>query len=806
MLRWPIASIYLGLSLFGLLSAVLSGASVSFGQGILMDETPRTEERWHLPRPRPVLPNPPVSSYTISELAVHASIRNQLAETQVTQTFRNTGSRQIEARFVFPLPYEGAVDQVTFLIDGQEFAGKLLPADEARRIYQGYLERNQDPALVQWLGTGMFQTSVFPIPVGATRTVTLRYSQLLRRNDSLTDYHFPLSTARYTSLPLEKLSIRVSLSESEEIKNIYSPTHELDIKRDDARNVVVTGQWTNTIPHTDLRLLYDVAAGPMTTSVLSTWPQDDEQGYFVLLARPTFDLQSVPPQKKNLLFVVDQSGSMSGEKMKQAREAAKFVLNNLLPEDNFNIISYHSTVQLLSPEMLVFNDQTRSQAIGFINVIQPGGMTNIGEALTKAFTLLPDNRLPSYVVFLTDGLPTVGEKNEMKIAASSRSLNQAKARVISFGVGFDVNSRLLDRLSRDHRGQSEYVLPNEDLEAAVARLYSKISTPVVTNMKLVFESEQYDLEQGPMVDRLYPRDHSELYAGNQLVLIGRYRHGGQTQVRVTGRIGDQEQEFVFDVNLAGRGENSSFPLVSKLWAMRRIGELIDEIDLEGINNELVDELTALSVKHGIVTPFTAYLADESSVPLADANRRRALTVQGLQSLDQVSGESGVSGRSFKQANMQADNLMGLESRNRMQSGRGSSSFGNSLAPGGQNLPPVRTPTGPAGSATPAAGSGTGSGTSGRDSDPQRAGQLSPTALRVVGSRTLYKRGNLLIADNAIDVDLDGPQEHWQVVKRFSPEWQALVAENSQPENQLLAEQAADEELIVRLRNVVYRIQ
>jgi Ca-activated chloride channel homolog len=806
MLRWRIASTFMCLGLIGLVSTVPSGTSLSLGQGVLMDEAPRTDERWQLPRPRPDRPSPPISSYTISELSVQASIQNQLAETQVTQTFRNTGSRQIEARFVFPIPYEGAIDQMTFLVDGQEFEAKLLPADEARRIYQGYLQRNQDPALVQWLGTGMFQTSVFPIPVGASRTVTLRYSQLLRRDGNLTDYLFPLSTARYTSLPIEKLSIRVALAESEEIKNVYSPTHELEIKRDDARNVVVTGQWTNMVPNTDLRLVYDVAVGPLTASVLSTWPQEEEQGYFVLLARPTFDLQAVPPQQKNVVFVVDQSGSMSGEKIQQAREAAKFVLQNLRPNDHFNIISYHSTVQMLSPEPLVFNDQSRSQAMGFVNGIHPGGMTNIDEALTKAFTTLPDNALPSYLVFLTDGLPTVGEKNEMKIAASCRRLNHAKARMISFGVGFDVNSRLLDRLSRDHRGQSEYVLPNEDLEAAVARLYSKISTPVVTNMVIDFNGEGYAAEQGPLIDRVYPRDHNELYAGNQLVLIGRYRQGGQVRVKIKGRVGDKDQEFDFDLKLSTRGENSKFPLVSKLWAMRRIGELIDEIDLEGKNSELVNELTALSLKHGIVTPFTSYLADENSVPLADMGGQRGLTAQGLQTLAEVSGEAGVSGRSFKQSNKLAENLMGLEQRNSAQSLRGPGSTTGGLSASGQSLPPRMSRLGRENRPTPSANAGPGALGDAPERDGQNARSTSLSGLRKVGSWTLYKRGNLLIADNAVDVDLEKADAQIQTIKRFSSEWQTLLSDNTPAENLLLAEQQPDEELIVRLREVVYRIQ
>jgi Ca-activated chloride channel homolog len=785
-------SVVLGLASIGFFVAPVP---LAIGQGVLIDESGGSGGRFSLPRPRPTRPTPPTSSYAITEFSVNAAINNQIAVTQVTQVFKNTGSTPLEARFVFPLPYEGAIDQMTFMVDGKEFEAKLLPADEAKRIYQGYLQRNQDPALLQWIGTGMFQTSVFPIPAGATRTVTLRYSQLLRRDGTLTDYLFPLSTARYTSTPIEKLSFRVSISDREEIKNVYSPTHQVEIKRDDAKNVALTLIQSNAVPTTDFRVVYDSAPGVLSANLMSAWPADEEQGYFVLLASPAFDVAAVPPQQKMVLFVVDQSGSMSGDKIAQAREAAKFVLQNLRPDDMFNIVSYHGSVNVMSPEMLRFGEETRSQALGFINGIHAGGMTNIDEAMKKALTQMTDTTLPSYVVFLSDGVPTAGEQNEMKIAANCRQWNTVRARIISFGVGYDVNSRLLDRISRDNRGQTEYVLPNENLEASVARLYSKIAAPVITNMTISYEMDGVKIEDGPVVNRLYPQEHSELYAGSQLMLVGRYRQGGPTKVRIKGTVGDQVQEFVFDLELAKRGETQKYPFVSKLWAMRRIGELIDQIDLDGKHDELVKELVQLSLKHGIVTPYTAYLADENSFQLADINRQRKIASESLSQLDEVSGAQGFGGRSFKQFNKLADNLQGLEMRNSEQglpggaAGSGRSGLGGlsgrggaPSAPGGNN--PIQT----AGGGNPA------------------AGRPGTTGLRQVGPWTFYKRGSLLIAENAVDVDLEKNTPPIQVIKRFSDDWFALAAANTESENLILAEQAEDEELVVRLRNVVYRIQ
>lgn len=768
-------------------------SSVVLGQGMLIDESDGSG-RFVLPRPRPIRPNPPAASYAITEFSVNAAINNQVAVTQVTQVFKNTGSTQLEARFIFPLPYEGAVDQMTFLVDGKEYAAKLYPADEARRIYQGYLQRNQDPALLQWVGTGMFQTSVFPIPAGASRTVTLQYSQLLRRDGGLTDYLFPLATTRYTSAPIEKLSFRVSISDRDEIKNVYSPSHQVEVKRDDARNVTLTSIQSNVVPTGDFRVVYDSATGPVAANLMSAWPADEEQGYFVLLASPSFEAGTAPPQQKMVLFVVDQSGSMSGDKIAQAREAAKFVIQNLRPDDMFNIISYHGSVNVMSPEMLRFGDETRSQALGFVNGINAGGMTNIDEAMKSALTQMTDTTLPSYVVFLSDGMPTVGEKNEMKIAANCRQWNSARARIISFGVGYDVNSRLLDRISRDNRGQTEYVLPNENLEASVARLYAKISAPVITNMTVSYELDGLKVEDGPVANRIYPQEHSELYAGTQLVLVGRYRQGGPTKVRIKGSLGGQTQEFTFDLELAKRGECHKYPFVGKLWAMRRIGELIDQIDLDGKHDELVKELVQLSLKHGIVTPYTAYLADENSMPLADLERQRSVANESLSQLSAESGAGGFGGRSFKQSNKFADNLQGLAQRNEAPgvSGIGGAGGRSVAGAGGQGGGRPNT-------AVPNA-----TNLSGLDGSLDHSQGLS--GIRQVGSQTFYKRGRQLFAENAVDVDLEKDRSAIKVIKRFSEDWFALVAANTEAENQILAEQAEDEELVVRLRSVVYRIE
>ena len=208
------------------------------------------------PWPQPVAEPP--TSYKIQELAVNATVTDQVAKVQVSQSFVNTGSRQMEVSFIFPLPYDGAVDQMTFMVDGKEYEAKLLSAEEARRVYEGYIRRNQDPALLEWMGTGMFKTSVFPVPPGAKRTVTMRYSQICRKTEGLTEWLFPLSTAKYTSHPVEKVTVDVTVQSQVPIKNVYSPTHSIELKRPADNTARITFASSNEIPSSDFRLMYDV--------------------------------------------------------------------------------------------------------------------------------------------------------------------------------------------------------------------------------------------------------------------------------------------------------------------------------------------------------------------------------------------------------------------------------------------------------------------------------------------------------------------------------------------------------------------
>ena len=636
---------------------VVSLPALAQAQGLLVDVNP--DHRVRLPRPiivHPRHPRPrptPPASYKIKELEVNVKLVDQVARVQVSQSFVNTGSRQMEVCFVFPLPYDGAIDRLTLLIDGKEYPAKLLAANVAREMYESIVRKNKDPALLEWIGTGMFKTSVFPVPPGAERKVTLRYSQLCRKNNGLTDFLFPLSTAKYTSHPVEKVQFRLTIESNVDIKNVYSPTHAIEIRRPDNRHATVTYRSENEVPTSDFRLLYDVGKGQVGASLISYRPDASEEGYFLLLASPEIKAPDAELPKKTVVFVVDRSGSMSGEKIEQARGALKFVLGNLREGDLFNIIAYDSDVERFRPELQRVDDESRKAALGFVEGIYAGGSTNIDGALIAALSQLRDSSRPNYVIFLTDGLPTAGTTNESHIVGHTKENNRVRARLFTFGVGYDVNSRLLDRLARANFGQSEYVRPDEDIEASVSKLYRRIGAPVMTDLAIEIDVEGLRPEQGEAVSRVYPKEIYDLFAGEQLVLVGRYKKPGAAKVTIRGTVGGASQSFDFSARLVKESDDETNSFVEKLWAVRRVGEIIDDLDLNGRNPELVEELVALATKHGILTRYTSFLADETSDVRDVATNARRARVSSERLLQQTAGRSAFGQRQAKAAYQRA---------------------------------------------------------------------------------------------------------------------------------------------------------
>jgi Ca-activated chloride channel family protein len=686
-----------------------------------------------------LIPPRPTPLYTVKQVEFAGTIRDQAASLQLTQVFQNTGSGTLEAQLLFPMADAAAISGLTLIVDGKELTGKLLPKDDARRIYESIVRQRKDPALLEYVGQGLFQTSVFPIPPGAERRVEIRYSQLLKRDSGLVELLLPLGMARHHQQSIGSVTVRLALETTEPIKTLFSPTHALEVERTDDRHAVVKLALVQATRLDDLKLLIGTASAPVGLSVVSYKPQANEDGYFCLLASPEWqppaEAQRIP---RTLLFVFDRSGSMSGQKFDQAKAALKFLVQQLKDDDLFNIVAYDSAVEVFRPELQRGDDAGRTAALGFVEGLYSGGSTNISGAFEAAFKLLHDNQRPTYLLFMTDGLPTVGELRELPLAGKVRQANTLGARLFSFGVGYDVNSRLLDRFATENRGQSIYVRPNENIEAAIAGLYNKVKSPALTDISLAFE---FDHPAPPgsaaSVNRAYPKRLTDLYHGEQLVYVGRYGKGGTAKVTLSGKLGDQNRQYVAPIQFAETSAGESNAFVERLWAQRRIGEIIDELDLNGQNQELVNELVQLSLKHGILTPYTSFLADETAT-LGD---RVALERRALSETDALSTTNGVSG--FAQRDL----------KQRFRAGESVPSFGGG-AGGAMPRGLAAKPGAGAANAAPAAGQPVQLGVTieKAQADGQRKkimyavdkdGEVREVdSVRQIGTKTFYRRQNV----------------------------------------------------------------
>jgi Ca-activated chloride channel family protein len=605
-------------------------------------------ERWPVP---PILrPIPIRADCRIESVDVHADIQDQAAKVRVSQVFQNPSSFPMEAQVLFPLPEGAAVSGLTLLVDGKELTGKLMGRDEARRIYEDIVRRRRDPALLEYMGRDLFQTSVFPVPPGGRSTVQLQYSQLLRKDSGLIAFGLPLATARHSAKPVEHLTISVNIAAAAPIRTVYSPTHEVDIGRPDGSRAVVKLSLNNVAGADDFRLLYSTDASPVGLNVISYRPDDKEDGYFALLATPDARADRAAKLAKTVVFLCDRSGSMSGPKIAQVKSALTYLLRQLDAADTFNIVAYDSEVESFRPELQRGNAASVEAAIQWVDGLAAGGGTNIDGALHTGLRMLTDASRPNYLLFMTDGEPTVGERGEQQIAANAARENKVNARLFAFGVGYDVNARLLDRLARELRGTSIYVRPNENIEAPVSAFYSKIAAPMMTGVAVDIQID------GGAVARVYPRQMPDLFRGDQLVLVGRYRKGGAAKIVLTGEAAGKKEEFTYHADFAERSPDDTNGFVARLWATRRIGEIIDDLDLHGRNQELVDELVSLSQKYGILTPYTSFLTDDAvSLTANRANSMFAADAVAAQMVT-VTGQAGVMQREQKAQYQNATNL------------------------------------------------------------------------------------------------------------------------------------------------------
>lgn len=580
----------------------------------------------------------------ISEVSADINIIEQVATTKLTISLNNPSNRQQEAELLVPVPDGAAVRGFDFVGSAKESTAKLLPKAEAKAIYQSIVSKQRDPALLEFVGYNLIRSSVFPVPAKGTQKVLLIYENILTADGERIDYALPRSDSFEASATPWKITTNIRTKKP--LVTIYSPTHEITSERASDNQAKTTVKGGGKIEPGAFRLSFLTEKSGVTATLMAYPDPKIDGGYFLLLAGVPADARRTKEQgiKREVTIVIDRSGSMQGEKFKQAQAAALQIISGLEDGETFNIIDYSDSIATFSANAVVKNAKNATEARKYVNSLRADGGTNIHDALVEALKQKPAEKSLPLVLFLTDGLPTVGVVGETAIRNDTKLSNTYKRRIFTFGVGFDVNAPLLTALANESRSASTFVLPNEDVEVKVSQVFRRLSGPVLAEPTLTTLDVSNAVDTRS-VRELQPAELNDVFEGDQIVLMGQYRGSGALKFRLEGNYLGEQQTFQFEFDLSKSTTRNSF--VPRLWASRKIARLIDQISQAGADNdsmaaitssripprmassasirvpptsssvplavdprikELVDEIVRLSTEFGILTEYTSFLA------------------------------------------------------------------------------------------------------------------------------------------------------------------------------------------------------
>lgn len=579
-------------------------AAIANAQGVIV---PGPCRRCPAPPIREIPPAALPRSLPVKSIKIDTRISSQVATTHVEQVFRNDTNFTLEGTYFFPIPEAASISEFAIWDGDKRLVGEVRTREEARRIYDEIVRRQRDPGLLEYAGKDLFQASIFPIPPRSDKKLEITYTQVVRAEGGTVSYRYPLGTGRQAA-QIGTVAGRVELESREPLRNVYSPTHVIDVKRhNDRRSVVSFETDSGKEPH-DLQLFYTISKEDFGLTLL-THREPGKDGYFLLMISPKDDWTDQEYSAKDVVFVVDTSGSMAQEgKMEKARSALLYGVSILRPQDRFNVISFAGEEHLMETGLIAADEKGRQRGAAFVKSVKPVGGTNINQSLLaslRQFSEAERDR-PKILVFMTDGLPTVDETNVNRIVDNVRKAMKPGVRLFTFGVGYDVNTTLLDKLAAENGGVADYIEPKEDLEVKVSNFFTKVNYPVLTKL-------QIDLG-GAKTDLVYPRGIPDVFRGSQVTLIGRYSNASSldsVSLRLTGNSSGQSRTYTYDkLSFPLRSEANDY--LPRLWATRRVGWLMEQVRTNGEQKELRDEIVDLGTRYGIVTPYTSYLALEDS--------------------------------------------------------------------------------------------------------------------------------------------------------------------------------------------------
>ncbi len=560
----------------------------------------------------------------VAEHRVSVALENGVAKTKTHLVFRNPNAAVLEGTFMFPVPAEAALSNFALKMGDQMVQGEVLEKEKAAAIYRGIVARQLDPALLEYMGRGLFQAKVFPIPAQGTTSVELAYDEVLRRDGLTLEYRYPLRTRAATQAAVDRTIVSVELASTDPVLTIYSPSHEVDVSKKGDHAARIVYERTQDPADRDFVLAYGLSKNKIGATLFSH-SESEKDGAFLLLIAPSEELTRDEVVEKDVAFVVDVSGSMAGEKIEQTKKALRYCINSLGPKDRFNLITFSTEARALFESLVNAGSDERKKALDHVDGLVARGGTNINDAVVQALGQAKSADRPYMVVFMTDGEPTIGVTATDQILANTKKANSGLTRLFVFGVGEQLKVDLLDQLAEQNQGVRDYVSSRENIEVKISSFFQKIASPVLTNPTISVE--------GVRTESLHPQRLGDVFRGSQLLLTGRFEGRGTGLVRLKGQVNGKPVEHVYEFPFgtaasASAAERERTAFVPRLWAVRRVGFLLDQIRLNGETKELRDEVVTLGKKYGVVTPYTSYLVVEDR--LADtAGNGRPNSLPGL---------------------------------------------------------------------------------------------------------------------------------------------------------------------------------
>ncbi|QDT37330.1 VIT and vWA domain-containing protein [Stratiformator vulcanicus] len=546
---------------------------------------------------------------------VAIDIRGNVAEKHYVCGFKNpNGGAIVGGECYMELEPGSQVDALTVSVDGSKTTAEILPVEEANEVFKNIVKEGGSPALLEYFGNQLIRTKLPNIPAGQVVTVDLRYTTVLKRHGDFLRVRCLNTNPKPLQQKLKKAGVKVRIKSAEPIKAVYSPTHPVEIEEEKDWDVVVKWSEEDYLPKYPFVLYVKSAKQALGAGLLTHHPPG-EDGSFMLLLSPGHGSAATPDWlqtgvPKDIVFCVDTSGSMlKDRKIEQLKQALTYCVSELREGDRFNIVDFNTGVRSMAKSGLVeSNDETEATALDYVDRLHARGGTAIKDALDQSLLLLSAGRtedaaVTPMIVFVTDGLPTIGELEPDKILKETSKLNSDGVRLFVFGQGYGVNARLLDQLAKQNSGEADYALPDEKIEDFIKPFFDRVGTPVLSNVSVEIEGvETYDI---------YPRTVTDLYRGEQLILVGRYRGSGAGKVVLRGQSSDGEQVLKYDVEFSAEAVSEDNAFLPRLWAGRRIDELLSiAAGQDPAPAEIIEEVVGLATRYGIITPYTSFLIEE----------------------------------------------------------------------------------------------------------------------------------------------------------------------------------------------------